>query len=98
MCLRAERRGFIQIRNMITEEFSPGLAPGEVRDSTHNPSAVSVLADRRPDAHPLSGTFHNIVLKLVMWFPSGQFVYWDFFSQRQIGLEFINFFFLQENH
>lgn len=54
MCRQAEKGGFIQIRNMITEEFCPGLAPGEVKDSAHNPSAVSLLADMGLDAHPHS--------------------------------------------
>lgn len=43
MCQQTERGGFIQICNMITEEFGPGRAPGEVKDSTHNPSAVSFV-------------------------------------------------------
>lgn len=54
MCRRAEKGFFIQIRNTITEEFCPGLTPGEVKDSTHNPSAVSLLADRGLDTHPHS--------------------------------------------
>lgn len=82
------------MRNMITGEFCPGLAPGEVKDSTHNPSAVSSLADRGPDA-PLCGGFRKksyIVFRLVMLFPSGHlYVGWRFFSQFQIGLEFMNF-------
>ena len=80
MCLRAERGGFIQMHNMITEEFAPGsgfLDPGSWflargKDSTHNPSAVCPLADRGPDA-PLGGGFQKtsyIVFRLVMWFPS----------------------------
>lgn len=43
MCQQTERGGFIQICNMIKEEFGPGRAPGEVKDSTHNPSAVSFV-------------------------------------------------------
>ncbi len=42
---------------MITEEFCLGPAPGKVKDSPHNPSAVFLPADRRPDAHPLSARF-----------------------------------------
>lgn len=55
MCEQAERVHFSQIHNMITEEYCPGLAPDEVKDSRHNPSAVCLLADRDPDAHPLCG-------------------------------------------
>lgn len=58
---------------MIKEMFCPRLAPGEVKDSTSNPSAVSLLADRGPDSHPLRGSFQSIVFRLVMWFLSGQF-------------------------
>lgn len=56
MCEQGERRGFSQIHNMLTEEFCPGLAPDEVKDSRHNPS-VYLLADRDPVAHPLCGEF-----------------------------------------
>lgn len=60
---------------MITEEGCPGPAPGEVKGSAHNPSAVSLLADTSPGAHPLSGSCQKksyIVFRLVMWFPSGR--------------------------
>lgn len=41
-------------RKKGTEEFCPGPDPGVVKNSAHNPSAVSLLADRGPRAHPLS--------------------------------------------
>lgn len=67
MCRQAARRGFIQIRNMITEDFCPGLAPGEVKDSTHNLSAVCLLADSGPDAHPFS--CHVVSFRTIVCLP-----------------------------
>lgn len=67
-------RFYPYIRNMITEESRPGLAPGEVKDFAHNPSAVSLLADKGPDAHPLRARLQKkpcVLFGLVMWFPSG---------------------------
>lgn len=42
------------VRKKGTVEFCPGPDPGVVKNSAHNPSAVSLLADRGPHAHPLS--------------------------------------------
>ena len=55
---------------MITEEFCPGLAPSEVNESTHNPSAVCLLADSGPDAHPLSChvVYRGFLLMMPDWF------------------------------
>lgn len=72
-------------KRINTGEFCPGLATGKVKDSTHNPSAVSLLADWGPGAHPLSASF-----KEKSCFQA-HVVGGSFFSQYQTGLKFMNF-------
>lgn len=50
-------------RKKGTVEFCPGPDPAVVKNSAHNPSAVSLLADGGPHAHPPA----KAVLGLVMW-------------------------------
>lgn len=76
------KRGF----DPNTGEFCPGLATGKVKDSTHNPSAVSPLADWGPGAHPLSASF-----KKRSCFQACHVVGGSFFSQYQTSLKFMNF-------